>query len=69
MIFDVRSTMTKIDKAFNKLKDKTNKPKVIFCNTVKGKSISYMENQPIWHYRSPNKEEYLQAVKELEEIK
>ena len=58
-----------MDEAFNKLKDKTNKPKIIFCNTVKGKGVSYMENQPIWHYRSPNKEEYLQAVKELEEIK
>jgi len=60
--------INEIDKAFTKLKEKSGKPKIIFCNTVKGKGISYMENQPIWHYRSPNKEEYLQALNELNEI-
>jgi transketolase len=28
--------------------------------------VSYMENMPIWHYRSPSREEYLQALRELE---
>jgi transketolase len=37
------------------------------CRTVKGKGISYMENVPIWHYRSPNKEEYQLGLKELAE--
>lgn len=46
-----------------------NKPKFIICNTVKGKGISFMENQPIWHYRSPNKNEYEVACKELKFIK
>jgi len=58
-----------ISQAFIKLKEKSNKPKIIFCNTVKGKGVSYMENDPIWHYRSPNKEEYIQAISELKEIK
>ena len=31
------------------------------AKTTKGKGVSYMENVPIWHYRSPNKEEYEQA--------
>ena len=44
----------------------TNKPKVIIANTIKGKGVSYMENQFIWHYKSPNKEELIQAYKELE---
>ena len=44
------------------------KPFVLLCNTVKGKGVSYMENVPIWHYRSPNKEEYLQALNELVEV-
>lgn len=42
------------------------KPFVIICKTIKGKGVSYMENVPIWHYRSPDKDEYLQAVAELE---
>jgi len=41
------------------------KPLAIVCDTVKGKGVSYMENVPIWHYRSPNKEEYLQALQEV----
>ncbi|MGA8614463.1 MAG: transketolase [Xanthobacteraceae bacterium] len=41
------------------------RPLLVVCRTVKGKGISYMENAAIWHYRSPNKEEYLQGLKEL----
>lgn len=43
------------------------KPKCIFAQTVKGKGVSYMENQGVWHGVAPNKEEYEQAMKELEE--
>ncbi len=46
--------------------DNTNpKPKVIICNTIKGKGISFMENKLLWHYKSPSEEEYIQAIKEL----
>ena len=41
-------------------------PMMVIARTVKGKGVSYMENKPIWHYRSPNPEEYQQALKELE---
>lgn len=41
------------------------RPFLLVCRTVKGKGISFMENVPIWHYRSPNKDEYLQGLKEL----
>ena len=44
------------------------KPFVLICKTIKGKGVSFMENVPIWHYRSPNKDEYLQAISELEGI-
>ena len=47
---------------------KDDKPFVFVCKTVKGKGVSFMEHIPIWHYRSPNKEEYVQAVGELLEI-
>lgn len=43
------------------------RPLLVVCRTVKGKGISYMENVPIWHYRSPNKDEYQQGLKELAE--
>ena len=41
------------------------RPMLVVCRTVKGKGISFMENVAIWHYRSPNKEEYQQGLKEL----
>jgi len=40
-------------------------PCIIICKTVKGKGVSYMENEPIWHYRSPNPEEYAKALSEI----
>jgi transketolase len=43
-------------------------PFMLIGNTVKGRGVSFMENKPIWHYRSPNKEEYIQAITELKEI-
>jgi transketolase len=44
------------------------RPLALICKTVKGKGVSYMEHVPIWHYRSPNPEEYRQALAELVEI-
>ena len=44
-----------------------NKPTFIICKTVKGKGVSFMENVPIWHYRSPNKMEYAQALDEIDD--
>ncbi len=41
------------------------RPLLLICRTVKGKGVSYMENVAIWHYRSPNKEEYQQGLREL----
>lgn len=47
---------------------KGDKPFALLCQTVKGRGVSYMENVAIWHYRSPNKDEYAQALRELKEI-
>ena len=41
-------------------------PLAVVAKTIKGKGVSYMENQGIWHYRSPNPAEYEQAVREVE---
>jgi len=43
------------------------KPMLVIARTTKGKGVSYMENVPIWHYRSPNPQEYQQALRELGE--
>ena len=43
----------------------SSKPVVIICNTVKGKGISFMEGDNVWHYRPPKGEDYLNAMKEL----
>jgi transketolase len=40
-------------------------PTAVICETVKGFPISYMENNPLWHYRSPTPEEYEKALQEL----
>jgi transketolase len=41
------------------------KPLCIVANTIKGKGISFMEDNVLWHYRSPQNEEYDAAMKEL----
>ncbi len=52
--------------AFIKAKKTEYKPTVIIANTIKGKGISFMENDILWHYRFPHEgEEYDSAVEEL----
>lgn len=41
------------------------KPKVIIATTIKGKGVSFMENNNIWHYKAPNEQEYFAAKEEL----
>ena len=58
-------------KAFDWAKENagSRKPSVILAHTVKGKGISFMENNILWHYRTPQGEEYDAALKELEAIR
>ena len=41
------------------------KPRVVIAHTTKGKGVSFMENSVLWHYRSPQGEEYEKAMAEL----
>lgn len=41
------------------------KPVCVVANTVKGKGVSFMENDNLWHYKAPNKDEYEKAKLEL----
>jgi transketolase len=47
--------------------EKSGKPSVIICKTVKGKGVSFMENNYNWHGKAPNADEYAIAEKELRE--
>lgn len=52
--------------ALNAAKQSTDKPTVVIANTVKGKGVSFMEFDILWHYRFPHEgEEYDGALKEL----
>lgn len=45
------------------------KPTVVIANTIKGKGVSYMENQVAWHYKTPIGDLFIQAINELEDGK
>jgi len=45
----------------------TKKPSAIVCKTIKGKCVSFAENQAKWHGMAPTEDEYKQALNELEE--
>ena len=55
-----------LEQAFNKAKTVKDKPTCIIAKSVKGKGVSYMENQCGWHGKAPNAEEYGIAMNELE---
>jgi len=41
------------------------KPNVIIANTVKGKGVSFMENNNLWHYKNPNLDELKKSLIEI----
>ena len=53
-------------KVFNNIPLVKNKPTMIIAKTIKGKGVSFMENNPKWHHGVLSEEEYLKAIKELE---
>ena len=54
-----------LEKAFENAKKTKGQPTAIVMSTVKGKGVSYMENQAGWHGKAPNDAEYAQAMEEL----
>jgi transketolase len=54
-----------IDRAFTEAESVKDKPVAIIQKSVKGKGVSFMENQVGWHGTAPNKEQYDQAMSEL----
>ena len=54
-----------IDAAFNAAIEFKGKPTAIIAKSVKGKGVSFMENQCSWHGKAPNEEQYKEAMEEL----
>ena len=64
-VFDVNGhDELQIDKAIKKSTE-TRLPSAILCRTIKGKGISFMESNNLWHYKSPQGEDYEKAMIEL----
>ncbi len=51
--------------AFSIARHQKGMPSIIIANTIKGKGVSFMENEVSWHGRAPSKEQYEQAMNEL----
>ncbi len=64
-VYEVNGHSVKQLTKFLKVKS-FNKPKVIIANTVKGKGVSFMENNNLWHYKSPDKGQLKRALNEIE---
>lgn len=60
---DIRNIVETIEKA----RQVQGRPSVIIAHTVKGKGVSFMENECDWHGKAPNKEQFEQAMSELEQ--
>ena len=55
-----------IERAFQEAREHSGQPTAIIAKTVKGKGVSFMENQVGWHGKAPNEEEYQIAMRDLE---
>ena len=57
-----------IEAALNNARGCKGKPTAIIATTVKGKGVSFMENQVNWHGSAPNAEQYETAINELKAV-
>jgi transketolase len=58
--------INEIETTLSKLAFEEGRPSCVIAHTIKGKGISFMENKLLWHYRSPQGEEFEAALAELE---
>ena len=58
--------ITALTEVLSTLPFNESKPSVVIAKTIKGKGISFMENNPKWHHGVPNDQQYKQAQQELE---
>ena len=58
--------ISEIESALSLIPTRIGKPTCIIAHTTKGKGVSFMENTVLWHYRTPQGDEYRMAMEELE---
>jgi len=54
-----------IDKAFDQAESTKGRPTIVVAHTVKGKGVSFMENEPEWHGKAPKPAEAVRAIREV----
>ena len=57
-----------IDAAFKEARETKGQPTAIIAKTIKGKDVSFMENQAGWHGKAPNEEQHAVAMSDLEKV-
>ena len=57
-----------IASAFKEARETKGQPTAIIAKTIKGKDVSFMENQASWHGVAPNDDQYAQAMQDLEKV-
>ena len=57
-----------IEAAFKEAREPKGQPTAIIAKSIKGKDVSFMENQASWHGVAPNDDQYAQAMKDLEKV-
>ena len=55
-----------LERRLSRVPFETGKPSLLIAHTTKGRGVSFMENSVLWHYRTPQGDEYAAAVSELE---
>jgi len=60
------NSISELRKTFAEIPSEKEKPTLVIANTIKGKGVSFMENEKKWHHGVPSDEQYEMAVKELE---
>jgi transketolase len=58
--------LTRLEKAFGEAKEALHQPTVLIAHTIKGKGVSFMENNCSWHGVAPNRQQLETALAELE---
>ena len=67
IVVDDAHDFEKLDEAFREAESITGKPVAIIQKSIKGKGVSFMENQVGWHGTAPNAEQYEQGMNELKQ--
>jgi transketolase len=60
------NNMEELISTFDSLPLENDKPTLILANTTKGKGVSFIENQAVWHHKVPSEEQYRQSIQELD---